>query len=87
MIEYIDKTLINFLQKFAPKNKIKIIITGDHSTPCKLKSHSADPVPVLFYPGKETSPKEKSFNEKEARKGAFGRVTGNELLEKAGFND
>ncbi len=49
MIEYIDKTLFKFLKGSAPQNGTKILVTGDHSTPCKLKSHSADPVPVLFY--------------------------------------
>ena len=49
MIEYIDKTLFDFLRRFCPPNKIKIVVTADHSTPCKLKAHSADPVPVLFY--------------------------------------
>jgi 2,3-bisphosphoglycerate-independent phosphoglycerate mutase len=49
MLEYIDKTFFKFLVNFAPPNKIKVIVTGDHSTPCKLKAHSADPVPVLFY--------------------------------------
>ena len=49
MLEYIDKTLLKFLAGFAPPNKIKVVVTGDHSTPCKLKAHSADPVPVLLY--------------------------------------
>jgi len=49
MIEYIDKTLFRFLKDFAPPKKIKVVVTADHSTPCKLKAHSADPVPVLFY--------------------------------------
>ncbi len=49
MLEHIDKTLFKFLAAFAPPNKIKILVTGDHSTPCRLKAHSADPVPVLFY--------------------------------------
>jgi len=49
MLEYIDKTLFKFLSRFAPPNKIKVLVTGDHSTPCRLKAHSADPVPVLFY--------------------------------------
>jgi len=49
MLEYVDKTLFKFLASFAPPNKIKIVVTGDHSTPCRLKAHSADPVPVLFY--------------------------------------
>lgn len=49
MLEYIDKTLFRFLRRFAPPHKIKVVITADHSTPCRLKAHSADPVPVLFY--------------------------------------
>ncbi len=83
MLEYIDKTLFNFLRKFAPPNNIKVVITADHSTPCKLKNHSADPVPVLFYNG--SIPKEKKFTENEARKGKLGRIIGKELLDKVGF--
>lgn len=49
MLEYIDKTFFKFLREFVPQNKIKVVVTADHSTPCKLKNHSADPVPVLFY--------------------------------------
>ncbi|OGJ12987.1 hypothetical protein A3K82_01025 [Candidatus Pacearchaeota archaeon RBG_19FT_COMBO_34_9] len=83
MLEYIDRTLFNFLRKFAPPNNIKVVITADHSTPCNKKSHSADPVPVLFYNG--SIPKEKKFNENEARKGNLGRINGKELLAKVGF--
>ena len=83
MLEYVDKTLFNFLRKFCPPNNIKIVITADHATPCKLKKHSADPVPVLFY--NDSPPKEKKFCEKEARKGTLRRIMGNELLRKVGF--
>jgi len=83
MLEYIDKTLFNFIRKFAPPNKINVVITADHSTPCKLKTHSADPVPVLFY--NNSIPKEKKFNESEARKGKLGRILGKELLGKVKF--
>jgi len=84
MLEYIDKTLIKFLRKIAPPNKIKVVITADHSTPCKLKAHSADPVPVLFYDCSDML-KEKHFNEKEARKGNLHRMEGKELFKKVGF--
>jgi 2,3-bisphosphoglycerate-independent phosphoglycerate mutase len=84
MLEYIDKTFFNFLRKFCPPNKIKVAITADHSTPCKLKSHSADPVPVLLY--NDSIPKEKKFNENEARKGTLGKMEGKEFLSKIGFN-
>ncbi len=83
MIEYIDKTFFKFLRKFAPPNKIKVVVTADHSTPCKLKRHSADPVPVLFY--NDSIPKEKKFSEKECRKGSLGGFIGKELLKKVGF--
>jgi len=84
MLEYIDKTLFSFLRGFAPAKKIKVVVTGDHSTPCKLRNHSADPVPVLLYD--MGVPKEKRFNEKECRKGKLGRIVGKEFLKKVGFN-
>jgi 2,3-bisphosphoglycerate-independent phosphoglycerate mutase len=83
MLEYIDKTFFKFLRKFAPPNNIKVVVTADHSTPCRLKNHSADPVPVLFY--NDSIPKEKKFCEKEARKGTLGSMMGKELLKKVGF--
>jgi len=84
MLEYIDQTFIKFLRNFAPKRKISVVVTADHSTPCKLKDHSADPVPVLFY--NHSIPKEKHFSEKEARRGILGGFMGNELLEKVNFS-
>lgn len=83
MLEYVDKILFNFLKKFAPPNKIHVVVTADHSTPCKLKAHSADPVPVLFY--NDSVPKAKKFCEAEARKGSLGKILGKELLKKVGF--
>jgi len=84
MIEFIDKNLFSFLRTFAPKNEIKIIVTGNYSTPCKLKNHSADPVPVLFY--NNSIPKEKKFCEKEAQTGNLKAILGKDLLKKAGFS-
>jgi len=83
MLEYIDKVFFKFLRKFAPPNGVKVVVTADHSTPCKLKSHSADPVPVLFY--NDSIPRERKFCEKEARKGILGRISGRELLKRVGF--
>ena len=85
MLEYIDKTLFKYIRKVAPPNEIKVVVTGDHSTPCKLKDHSSDPVPVLFYNNKEV-PEEKHFNEKECRKGRVGRILGKDLLKRVGFS-
>ena len=84
MFEYIDKTLFKFLRKFAPPNNIKVAVTGDHSTPCRLKGHSADPVPFLVY--NDSVPKEKRFSEAEAANGKLGKISGNEFLRKIGFD-
>jgi 2,3-bisphosphoglycerate-independent phosphoglycerate mutase len=84
MIEYIDNTLVHFLKDFAPMNKIKIIITSNHSTPCGTKDHSADPVPILFY--NFSIPKEKEFSENNARSGNLGRFLGKDLLNNFGVN-
>jgi len=83
MIEYIDKTLFRFLAKFAPPNNIKVAVSADHSTPCKLKSHSADPVPILLY--NASIPKEKRFCEKESRLGSLGSMNGADFLGKISF--
>lgn len=83
MLEHIDQTLFAFLRKFAPQNNIKVVITADHTTSCKNKAHSAEPVPVLLY--NNSIPKEKKFTESEARKGSLGEIMGKELFSKVGF--
>jgi 2,3-bisphosphoglycerate-independent phosphoglycerate mutase len=84
MIEILDKKFFGFLRKFAEKNKIKVVITCDHSTPCKMKMHSADPVPVLvFEDGSDGSIK---FCEREAKKGSLGKIYGKDFMIKTGLN-
>lgn len=86
MIELLDKKFFSFLRKFAVKNKIKVVVIGDHSTPCSLKTHSADPVPVLLFdPDNEEKDDCVSFNEIEAKKGSLGKIYGQELLKKVKF--
>jgi 2,3-bisphosphoglycerate-independent phosphoglycerate mutase len=67
MIEIIDKYLFSFLKKFV-RNKTRLIITADHSTPSKLKMHSSDPVPVLTYPHPSEG-KDQRFTEQDGLKG------------------
>jgi len=85
MLEVMDKKLFSFLKKFAQDNKIKVVVTCDHSTPCKLKMHSAHPVPVVVYDGKDKDKTEK-FSEKESKKGSFGKMFGKDFIEKTGLN-
>jgi 2,3-bisphosphoglycerate-independent phosphoglycerate mutase len=75
MIEMIDEVLFEFMRtKF--KNSV-VVVTADHSTPCTLKVHSDDPVPLLVYgKGKD---KVKQFDEKECRKGKLGKLYGKDM--------
>lgn len=84
MIEYLDKNFFNKIVELTKRDeKLKVVVTGDHSTPCKLKGHSSDAVPVLFY--NNSKKHKKSFSEKSAKKGKMGRFLGNKLFEKTGF--
>ena len=83
MIEIIDKKFFSFVKKLVKKEDFKLIITADHSTPCAIKSHSSDPVPVLFYG--EGSDNLGRFTEEESKKGSLGELKGQELLKKLNF--
>ena len=49
-----------------------LIITGDHSTPCKMKKHSWHPVPVLFYSKLCRPDGIAGFGEDVCRQGSLG---------------
>lgn len=78
IIELIDKHFFGSLfQKIDRENYI-ICVTADHSTPCGLKAHSSDPVPVLIF-GKDKD-NIHCFGEREAEKGSLGVFAGKELI-------
>lgn len=82
--EIIDKKLFSFLREYCEKNKVKLIVTGDHSTPCKYKTHTSDPVPVLLYDPAE-KPDGMVFGESNSHRGSLGKIYGKNLLKKAEF--
>ena len=50
-----------------------LVITGDHSTPSKLKAHSFHPVPVLIWSENVRSDPAQQFGERACLGGALGR--------------
>jgi len=80
MIEMIDKDFFSYLKKFIGNSKL--VVTADHATPCKKKAHSADPVPVLFYPAEKES--WKRFIERDALTGK--KLNGRSLLKNTLFS-
>ena len=58
-----------------------VIITGDHSTPAKLKSHSWHPIPTLLYANDARPDGIASFGERACIQGSLGsRFDANELM-------
>lgn len=75
-ISRIDEHLMPFTQL----DDTIIIICGDHSTPCSVKDHSADPVPVLIHgEGVRTDPVDR-FTEALCAMGGLCRIQGHDLL-------
>ena len=80
IIEAVDKFFFSpLLKKLSAKGTI-IAVTADHSTVCKIRAHSADPVPLLIA-GNGISPDGSSdFSERTAKGGCLGQIRGLELL-------
>jgi len=79
VIEEGDRTIVSTALKKKPE---VICITADHSTPCKLKSHSWHPVPVLIH-SPASIPSDESnidFSERQCARGTLGRFNALDLM-------
>jgi 2,3-bisphosphoglycerate-independent phosphoglycerate mutase len=75
-IEIIDR---DFFSAALPRvQDVRLAVSCDHSTPCALKMHSADPVPLLVT--SESGREGKRFTEANARNGSLGHLRGSEVL-------
>lgn len=75
-IEKIDQLIKPLLEL----DNVAIVVTGDHSTPCDLKTHSGDPVPALFWGVNVPRDGQIKFGEKFARLGGAGQLNGGDIL-------
>ncbi len=76
MIEEFDQTLPALLESYKPD---VVLITGDHSTPVRVRSHSWHPLPVLLH-GPYVRPDGQRFTEMSCRTGSLGHVRHLDLL-------
>jgi 2,3-bisphosphoglycerate-independent phosphoglycerate mutase len=75
-IEKIDSAITPFLSI----DGLLIVVCADHSTPCSIRDHSADPVPLVIRgDGVRTDPV-RSFDEITCAQGGLNRVTGSALM-------
>jgi len=79
-IEKIDSEFFSNLLPYLDFSKVVIAITADHSTPCSLKAHSEDPVPLMILASNLPSDGSTYFGESACAKGKLGRIKGTELF-------
>ncbi|MCX6776427.1 MAG: 2,3-bisphosphoglycerate-independent phosphoglycerate mutase [Candidatus Micrarchaeota archaeon] len=75
MVEKIDKAIKPLL-----KTEAYIILSGDHSTPCALKNHSADPLPIAVYGEGVRVDDVRRFDEISCMKGGLGHIGGLDVM-------
>lgn len=74
-IEKIDRAI-----SFLNNSGALIIVTGDHSTSCELKQHTADPLPILISGSGIRIDDVRSFSERSSALGALGHIRGLDLM-------
>lgn len=81
VIEEVDSRFFKPLVDICSPDEYRFVVSGDHSTPCQLKAHSDDPVPLII--SGKSKDKTCRFTEREASKGSLGKLIGAEVLAKA----
>jgi len=76
MIEQFD----TIVPRVMALNPTVLIVTGDHSTPAKLKSHSWHPVPVLLVADNCRPDGSQRFGERECLRGGLGHFEAKYLM-------
>ncbi|MDR5695968.1 MAG: hypothetical protein QN121_11965 [Armatimonadota bacterium] len=80
MIEEIDRAFFGTLLPSLDLQQVLIAVTADHATPCSLRGHSDDPVPLLVSGGGISADGTRSFGEREASNGSLGHLKGIDIL-------
>lgn len=80
VIEAIDKHFFGPLLAGLDLENAIIAVTADHSTSCKARAHTADPVPLLVCGGNIKPDGSMSFSEKAAKLGSIGQINGTDIM-------
>jgi 2,3-bisphosphoglycerate-independent phosphoglycerate mutase len=81
-IETIDREFFSTIREM-PSEGATLAVSCDHATPCILKMHSADPVPLLVTGGRTAEDgRSCRFTEQDAKRGSMGTLAGRAVLRK-----
>ncbi len=81
-IEYLDQRVVKpIMEEVAKWNEpVTIALLPDHPTPCRLKTHTSNPVPFVIYKPNIKGDSVQDYNEFSAQKGSYGLLKGNEFM-------
>ncbi|RJP25584.1 MAG: 2,3-bisphosphoglycerate-independent phosphoglycerate mutase [Candidatus Abyssobacteria bacterium SURF_5] len=79
-IERTDGMLQTILNEVEHPNETYVAITADHSTPCSIGEHSADPVPVLIHGEGVLADSVEAYGERACARGGLCRIRANDFL-------
>ncbi|MDR3061509.1 MAG: cofactor-independent phosphoglycerate mutase [Dysgonamonadaceae bacterium] len=88
-IENLDKRIVKTVLEETMKwnEPVAIAVLPDHPTPCRIKTHTNDPVPFVIYkPGEQPDEVEK-YDEFSAKAGKYGLLKGDEFIKKLFHTD
>lgn len=81
-IEYLDHRILKPIMDAAStlSEPLAIAVLPDHPTPCRLKTHTSDPVPFLIYKPGSTADSVESFSESTASQGGYGVIDASQFM-------
>jgi 2,3-bisphosphoglycerate-independent phosphoglycerate mutase len=83
VVEALDRSFFGPFVAGLDWGRTRIAVTADHATPCILKGHSDDPVPlVIAGAGVVPTPPAGKFGEVLAARGALGELRGIEVVDR-----
>lgn len=59
---------------------VAIAVLPDHPTPCRIRTHTGDPVPFLIYRPDEQADSVERFSEHSAQQGSYGLLEGEQFI-------
>jgi len=81
-IEFLDQRVVKTIMKQTDtmEEDIAIAVLPDHPTPCKVRTHTHDPVPFIICRPGDKPDEVKTYNEVSVEKGYYGTLAGDQFI-------
>ena len=71
--------MAGYIRENLPEDFV-LVLTADHSTPCTVMDHSADPVPITIYSDDVVLDNAETYSESGCAAGSMGRIRGTDII-------